>query len=107
MLLEGETNVRRRTFCAVGLAAVAATSIPFGRARAGSSGSDIAAKGLDGRELALSAADVEDLRAGLRGELIGAGDPAYDAARRLWNPDFDLRPALIVAAWAPLMCAAR
>jgi len=96
VLLEGETNVRRRTFCAVGLAAVAATSIPFGRVRAGSSGSDIAAKGLDGRELALSAADVEDLRAGLRGELIGAGDPAYDAARRLWNPDFDLRPALIV-----------
>ncbi len=88
--------MRRRTFCAGGLAAVAASSIPFGRARAGSSDSDIAAKGLDGRERALSAADVEDLRAGLRGELIGAGDPAYDTARRLWNPDFDLRPALIV-----------
>jgi len=68
--LEGGYNVRRRTFCAVGLTAIAASSIPFGRVRAGSSGSEIAAKGLDGRELALNAADGEDLRAGLRGELI-------------------------------------
>jgi len=41
-------------------------------------------------------ADIEDLRAGLRGELISAEQSAYDAARRLWNPSFDRKPALIV-----------
>ena len=52
--------------------------------------------GLDGRQLTLKSADIEDLRAGLRGELITADQPGYDAARRLWNPAFDRKPALIV-----------
>ena len=30
-----------------------------------------------------------------RGELIGAGDPGYDAARRVWNGNIDRRPALV------------
>ncbi len=87
--------MKRRTFCAVGLAALGTTAIPFRRAIAGT-GSDIAAVGLDGRQLTLKSAEVEDLRAGLRGELITADQPAYEAARRLWNPAFDRKPALIV-----------
>ncbi len=87
--------MRRRTFCAGGLAALGAASFPFRRAAA-ESGSDIAAVGLDGRQLTLKSADIEDLRAGLRGELITAGHPDYDTARRLWNPAFDRHPALIV-----------
>src|ERR1700739_172594 len=30
-----------------------------------------------------------------RGELIGVGDPGYDAARRVWNGNIDRRPALV------------
>jgi FAD/FMN-containing dehydrogenase len=69
--------------------------MPFGRAAA-ESGADIAALGLDGRELTLKSADIDDLRAALRGELITAGHPDYETARRLWNPAFDRHPALIV-----------
>jgi len=57
--------------------------------------SGVAALGLDGRELTLKAADLRDLRAGLRGELITADAAGYDAARRLWNAAFDRKPALI------------
>jgi FAD/FMN-containing dehydrogenase len=39
---------------------------------------------------------VEALKAGLRGELIQPGAPAYDAARSVWNGMIDKRPALIV-----------
>jgi FAD/FMN-containing dehydrogenase len=30
-----------------------------------------------------------------RGELVGADDPGYDAARRVWNGNIDRRPALV------------
>ena len=87
--------MKRRTFCATGLAALSTASIPFRSATAGNA-SDISAVGLDGRQLTLKSAEIEDLRAGLRGELITADQPAYEAARRLWNPAFDRKPALIV-----------
>jgi FAD/FMN-containing dehydrogenase len=88
--------MKRRTFCVAGLAALASTSLPARRAAAADAGADIAAVGLEGRALALRSVDVEELRASLRGELITAQHPGYDAARRLWNPGFDRHPALIV-----------
>ncbi len=88
--------MRRRDFCAGGLAAFSATAVPYRRLFAAAPATETPAIGLDGRPLTLKAADIEDLRAGLRGELITAGDPGYDAARRLWNPAFDRKPALIV-----------
>jgi len=88
--------VKRRAFCAAGVAALAAAAVPYRRAAASTSGAEIPAVGLDGRQLTLKSADIEDLRAGLRGELITADLPGYDAARRLWNPAFDRKPALIV-----------
>jgi FAD/FMN-containing dehydrogenase len=88
--------VKRRNFCAAGLAALTAASIPYRRAAAATGGADIRAVGLDGRQLTLTSADIEDLRTGLRGELITADQPGYDTARRLWNPAFDRKPALIV-----------
>jgi FAD/FMN-containing dehydrogenase len=38
---------------------------------------------------------VAALREVFGGELIGAGDPGYDAARRVWNGNIDRRPALV------------
>lgn len=84
--------MRRREFCAAGAAALTTLCLP-GRAAAAA---DVAASGRDGRQLTLSARDVDDLRAGLRGELIQPPDPGYDSARRLWNAAFDRKPALIV-----------
>jgi FAD/FMN-containing dehydrogenase len=87
--------MRRRTLLAASLAALTAASLPYRRLIA-ATGADVAAVGLDGRPLTLKAADIADLRAGLRGELISADQPEYDTARRLWNPAFDRKPALIV-----------
>jgi FAD/FMN-containing dehydrogenase len=87
-------TVRRRTFCAAGLAAFTSALLPLQRAFAGTT-ADLPATGLDGKPLTLKGADIDELRAGLRGELLGAGQPGYEEARRLWNPSFDRHPALI------------
>ncbi|HVO09146.1 MAG TPA: FAD-binding oxidoreductase [Vicinamibacteria bacterium] len=39
--------------------------------------------------------EIQELRAGFRGELITPADPAYDAARKVYNGMIDRRPALI------------
>ena len=91
--------MKRRTLLAGSIAAFAATSIPYRRLLAvgapSDAGGEIAAAGLDGGTLSLKRTDVAELRAALRGELITAGQPGYDQARRLWNPAFDRHPALI------------
>jgi FAD/FMN-containing dehydrogenase len=38
---------------------------------------------------------VAGLRGAFRGELIGAKDPGYENARRVWNGNVDRRPALV------------
>lgn len=86
--------MKRREFCAAGAAALTALCLPYGRARAAAT--EVAAIGSDGRPVSLSSHDIDDLRAGLRGDLIAPGDGSYDTARRLWNPAFDRKPALIV-----------
>ena len=88
--------MKRRAFCSGGLAALTAAAVPYRRVLADTPVADTPAVGLDGRQLTLRAADINDLRAGLRGELITPGMPDYDNARRLWNPAFDRKPALIV-----------
>ena len=55
----------------------------------------VAAKSLDGSDTLLRGADVEDFAAGLRGDLLLPGNPAYDGRRRIWNGAFDKHPALI------------
>ncbi|MBV8877310.1 MAG: FAD-binding oxidoreductase [Gammaproteobacteria bacterium] len=85
--------MRRRTFCAAGLAALAAASLPLRRVSA--AGEEVSTVALDGRELTLNPAEVADLRASLRGQLLTRGDTGYDDARKLWNPAFDRKPALI------------
>jgi FAD/FMN-containing dehydrogenase len=44
----------------------------------------------------LNAGAVEDIKSGLRGELIRPDDAGYDDARRIYNAMIDRRPALIV-----------
>jgi hypothetical protein len=86
--------MKRRVFLAAGtsLAACAAlrgwTAVPPGVG-------DVAARSLDDADVNLPGKSVEDFAARLRGELLLAGDPAYDARRRVWNGLFDRRPALI------------
>ena len=44
----------------------------------------------------MTALSVPQLRADLGGEVIGPGDASYDAARAVFNPAYDRRPAVII-----------
>jgi FAD/FMN-containing dehydrogenase len=87
--------MKRRTFVAAGLAALATASLRQRRAFGATQSADLNAVGLEGAAVTLKGTEIEDLRAGLRGELITPGQAGYDQARRLWNPAFDRHPALI------------
>lgn len=39
---------------------------------------------------------LQDLKAALRGDAVGPEDPAYEAARGVWNGNIDRHPGLIV-----------
>jgi FAD/FMN-containing dehydrogenase len=86
--------MKRRTVLSAGLAALTSAAFPCHRLAAASS-ADLTASGLDGKAVTVKGTDVDELRAGLRGELLSAGQSGYDEARRLWNPSFDRHPALI------------
>lgn len=68
-----------------------------GVAMAGSPGRLVRAEPLrEGASPGAGAESLADLRAALGGELITPADPAYDAARRVWNGMIDKRPSAIV-----------
>ena len=50
---------------------------------------------LDGSNAEVPDAALDRFRAGFRGALVAAGDPAYDTTRKVWNGMIDRRPALI------------
>ena len=84
--------MHRRQFCTAAAAALAGAGLyPWRAARA----ADTLIIGYDGKQLTVPAAEVEALRKVLRGELLAPGQAGYDQARRLWNPAFDKKPALI------------
>jgi FAD/FMN-containing dehydrogenase len=88
--------MKRRTFCASAISALAATSIPFERLiAANDSGASVPAMGSAGNSIALSSKDIAEFRASLRGQLLVPGQEGYDSARRLWNGAFNRKPALI------------
>jgi FAD/FMN-containing dehydrogenase len=43
-------------------------------------------------------ADIDALRASLRGSVVLPGEPGYDTARSIWNGMIDRRPAIIIQA---------
>src|SRR6266576_3510440 len=59
--------------------------------------------------LILEETALAELTAGLRGQLVGRDDPAYDEARKIWNGSIDKRPALIArcAGVADVMAAVK
>ena len=93
-------NVGRRLFVNAALLGAGSALLPVRHLWANSASSDalpteIGARTGSGKPISLTASDMKDFDASLRGELLRAGDEGYDAARRLWNPAFDHHPALI------------
>ncbi len=89
--------MKRRAFCTAAAAAIGAAAFPFGRgfATVPAVTADVAAVTGAGKKILLRAADVEDFRAGLRGQLLLPEVAGYDDARRIFNGMFDRRPAMI------------
>ena len=86
--------MKRRHFVSGGLALAAAWPLRgFSSVLKGVG--DLPAKTLAGGETVLPGSSIEALAAGLRGEVLLAGNPDYDRTRRLWNALFDKKPALI------------
>lgn len=90
----------RRKF--LGTAMLAAASVPVTRAWPAILGSsatidrDLDAVTGDGKSITLKRAEVQELGASLRGNLLVPGHPAYDSARRVLNAQMDKHPAFIV-----------
>ncbi len=95
--------MKRRTFVRSSLAAAAALTVPrasrtsvLGFQEAPQAPPDVNAITGDGTQVVLKGTDVAELAARLRGRLLLADDRGYEEARRILNPSFDKRPALIV-----------
>lgn len=93
--------MRRRAFFRSAFAAGAALTLPRSRAAAlpfrppAQLPADVDAVTGDGRPVRLTGKSIDDLRSALRGRVLLAADDGYDDARRILNPSFDKRPALI------------
>jgi FAD/FMN-containing dehydrogenase len=91
----------RRQFLGSALATAAGVMVPARRLWAdpatdrAAAGQGLSATSLSGEPISLSAAELKEFRASLRGQLLLAQDEGYDQARRLWNGAFDHHPALI------------
>jgi hypothetical protein len=94
--------MKRRTFFQSAAAAAAALSFPPQHVLGTPNGrwprfvDDLEAVTGDGKAVTLKSADIDALKAQLRGRLLLAGNDGYDQARRILNPSFDKRPALVV-----------
>lgn len=93
--------LNRRRFFQSSLATAVACALPGSRLyaldqAASQVAGGLAAVKLDGSATVIEQAAVAELKASLRGPLLLAGDPGYDAARRILHPQFDKHPALVV-----------
>lgn len=93
--------MKRRAFVRSTLAAAVGASFPLrplwaaGYRTVGQDQAGVDAVTGDGREFTLSGRAIAALNDRLRGRLLLAQDEGYDQARRVLNPSFDKRPALI------------
>jgi len=93
--------MKRRTFIRSTLTGAAAFAVPGARPLAAfyrvvrQDPGDVAAVTGDGKAITLRGAEIAQLASRLRGRLLLAKDEGYDQARRVLNPSFDKRPALI------------
>jgi FAD/FMN-containing dehydrogenase len=90
----------RRQFLGAAAATAAVAVLPARRswadaASAGAIPDSLVAVGSTGKPVTLTAADIKDFRASLRGQLLLTRDESYDQVRRVWNGAFDRHPALI------------
>jgi FAD/FMN-containing dehydrogenase len=93
--------MNRRHFFQSTLAAAVAYALPVPRLyaldqAASQAAGGVAAVRLDGSATVIEQASLAELKASLRGPLLLAGDPGYDAARRVLNESIDRHPALVV-----------
>jgi len=94
--------MKRREFCHTTLAASFAAAYPFLAASgneppvsASQADTGIAAISLDGTPIELERAAIRELGQACTGEILLAGHPGYDSARKVWNGMHDKHPALI------------
>ena len=100
--------MKRREFCRTSVAASFAAAYPFlagcGREEsvapaaaptAKQAETGIAAISLDGNSIELERAAIRELGEACKGEILLAGQPGYDSARKVWNGMHDKHPALI------------
>jgi FAD/FMN-containing dehydrogenase len=88
--------MKRREFVGAGLAL--ASAWPFrGWSAVLKNVADVAAKSIDGADIALRGSSIEAFAASMRGDVLLAGSPDYDKTRRVWNGAFDKHPALIAS----------
>jgi len=95
--------MKRREFCRNTLAASLAAAYPFltvhGRdapLTAVDADTAIGAVTLDGKAVEIEAAAIREFGEACSGQVLLAGHPGYDSARKLWNGMHDRHPALIV-----------
>ncbi|MDX2222937.1 MAG: FAD-binding oxidoreductase [Rhodospirillaceae bacterium] len=84
--------MKRRDFLAAALTVTAGSSFPVGLGFA----AGLTAVAPKGDPIRIGEKMVADLQKSVRGQVILPTDPAYDAARKIWNASFDKRPALVV-----------
>ena len=91
--------MHRRTFCMSAIAATVSTGLSAcgARQQAGAPGPSIPAVSLDGNEISIESAAIEELRGNVGGTVYLQGDAGYTAAKRVWNGMFDHKmPAMVV-----------
>ena len=89
--------MKRRAFLSTGLSASGLALVPLRTVFAQS----LPAVKLNGDETTLTVAQLNGFQRSLKGTVLRPDSPGYDDARKVWNAEWDKRPALIVRCADP------